>query len=357
MAGPVPIQNLYYLFCYAWNRFPEGHSIDVGTTESPEILDLFAHVLAGSLRRLLRRGLDRGYVEIEEACSPLRGRIVLDATMHRNLLLQGRAICRFEELKHDILHNQIIKATLRCLAEVERLDVELAHELRALYRRLEGVSNIRLSEHVFRRVQLSGNSGYYDLVLKICGLVYSCLLPDKNGHTSKFADLLDDEKRMSDIFEKFVRNFYKLEQSKFSVKIDMIPWDTDGAEPLDTNYLPMMKTDVSLRSDKRTIVIDTKYYRETLSRNLGSSKVRSDHLYQLFAYLKNLECRSGPDSVAAGVLLYPTVGQTLNLQYTLGGHSIAVKTVNLDTHWTEIHTQLLTLTEDASVEKHQLGGK
>ena len=91
--------------------------------------------------------------------------------------------------------------------------------------------------------------------------------------------------------------------------------------PIHATYLPTMRTDVSLRSMHRTIVIDTKYYRQTLSRYLGNEKIRSDHLYQLFAYLKNLEGRDDPDSRAEGVLLYPTVGHALDLRYVLVSES------------------------------------
>ena len=65
--GPVkrsiPIENVYYLFCYAWDRFPEGKAIGVGTVDSPQICDLFASVLIRGVNRLMRRGLDRGYTE------------------------------------------------------------------------------------------------------------------------------------------------------------------------------------------------------------------------------------------------------------------------------------------------------
>jgi 5-methylcytosine-specific restriction enzyme subunit McrC len=33
----IPIENIYYLFCYAWDRFPEGKVIGVGKTDSPKI--------------------------------------------------------------------------------------------------------------------------------------------------------------------------------------------------------------------------------------------------------------------------------------------------------------------------------
>src|SRR5829696_5338174 len=60
---PIPIRNVYYMFLYAWDRFREGQALEVAATEGPEVLDLFAEVLIKGVRRLLRRGLDRGYQE------------------------------------------------------------------------------------------------------------------------------------------------------------------------------------------------------------------------------------------------------------------------------------------------------
>jgi 5-methylcytosine-specific restriction enzyme subunit McrC len=73
MKQPIPIENIYYLFCYAWDRFPEGKAIDVGRIKSPKIWDLLASVLVRGINRLIRRGLDRGYTEIEEDISAVRG--------------------------------------------------------------------------------------------------------------------------------------------------------------------------------------------------------------------------------------------------------------------------------------------
>ena len=78
----VPIENIYYLFCYAWRYLPEGYvSIDVGAVHSPDVLNLCAHVLTTGIDRLLRRGMDRGYVTISEETSRLRGRIDMTATL------------------------------------------------------------------------------------------------------------------------------------------------------------------------------------------------------------------------------------------------------------------------------------
>jgi 5-methylcytosine-specific restriction enzyme subunit McrC len=181
MQQLIPIQNIYYLFCYAWDLFPEGKAIAVGKTESPGIWDLFASVLLRGVNRLRRRGLDRGYAEVEEEIASIRGRIIVGDTLRRKLLMFGRASCRFDELRYDILHNQILKATLGRLSEAEELDSTLRNDLRASVKLFSEVSDIVITNSVFRRVQLSRNNRSYDLLLKICELVHSALLPDATG--------------------------------------------------------------------------------------------------------------------------------------------------------------------------------
>ena len=57
----IPVANIYYLLCYAWDVLDERDSLaDVDAQESTELLALFARVLNNGTRRLLRRGLDRG---------------------------------------------------------------------------------------------------------------------------------------------------------------------------------------------------------------------------------------------------------------------------------------------------------
>jgi 5-methylcytosine-specific restriction enzyme subunit McrC len=306
MRQLIPIQNIYYLFCYAWDLFPEGKAIAVGKTESPRILDLFASILLRGINRLKRRGLDRGYAEVEEELAAIRGRILVGETLRRNLLMFGRASCRFDNLRYDILHNQILKATLVRLSEAEELDNVLRNELRASVKLFSEVSDIGITNSVFRRVQLSRNNRAYDLLLKICELVHSALLPDPSGSGSKFSDILEDENQMDNVFEAFVRNFFRAEQTEFpSVKAEWIQWDAEIVDANGAQYLPAMHTDITLRSKSRIIIIDTKYYREALVENkYGDRKVRSDHLYQLFSYLQNVKSTPGK-CLAEGILLYP----------------------------------------------------
>jgi 5-methylcytosine-specific restriction enzyme subunit McrC len=343
MKASVPIENIYYLFCYAWERFSEGRSIAIGKTESPQIWDLFASILTNGVTRLLRRGLDRSYVELRDDLSFVRGRIITSQTLRRNLLFYGRAHCEFDELRHDILQNQIIKATLAILANVKELDPTLRHNVLKLRGMLFDISDIKLSRSHFRRIQLSRNNGHYDLLLKICDLIVSALLPEEDGQGGKFSDILDDEVRMSAVFEAFVRKFFEAEQRMFSVRNRTLVWNAKALDPAHDQYIPEMLTDITLRSKSRTIVIDTKYYKETLREHRGRKRIKSENLYQLYSYVKKCSPNDDAACPVEGILLYPAVKESLDLRYVIDGHPIRIKTVDLDQHWTQIHGQLLSL--------------
>ena len=42
----IPIQNIYYLLCYAWDKLEEKELIDVDPVGMTELVDLFARVLS-----------------------------------------------------------------------------------------------------------------------------------------------------------------------------------------------------------------------------------------------------------------------------------------------------------------------
>jgi 5-methylcytosine-specific restriction enzyme subunit McrC len=104
-----------------------------------------------------------------------------------------------------------------------------------------------------------------------------------------------------------------------------------------------MQTDVSLRSPKRTVLIDTKYYAQTLHTHRDKERLRSAHLYQLFAYLKNMERHSEPDGRAEGILLYPTVKEEVRFSAMIQGHKMTARTIDLAKPWKEIHRGLLSV--------------
>ena len=123
-------------------------------------------------------------------------------------------------------------------------------------------------------------------------------------------------------------------------------WSAIAAEGSDPNLLPEMSTDASLRSASRTIIVECKYTEKLFQSRFGAEKLRSEHLYQLCSYLRNLENNTAEaDRIAEGLLLYPTAGRSLDVAYRLHGHWVRVRTLDLNLPWTAIENQMLELIE------------
>jgi len=255
------------------------------------------------------------------------------------------ASCRFDELSYDVLHNQILKATFRTLLRVRQLEKGLKEEIVVLYKRFPYVSDITIEGRFFDMVRLNRNNYFYDFLLRVCRIIHESVLVDEKTGMARFMDFVRDESRMAHVFEEFVRNFYRKEQNLFNVKSEYIKWDIVKSGDFDA-YLPGMKTDTSLtaKDDSRKIVVETKYYKNIFQSQFDShKKFSSANLYQIYAYLKNLESKGGSNSNCEGMLLYAAVDQDIEYHYALPGHSLKVKTLNLDQDWQAIHKEMLSI--------------
>ncbi|MGO4667707.1 5-methylcytosine restriction system specificity protein McrC [Bosea sp. 2RAB26] len=338
----IPIKNIYYLFLYAWECFKEGKQVDVDIDSNSDLPNFLASVLIKGVQRQFRRGLDRRYVEqVEELAAP-RGKFLFPETIKQSSLRAGRLVCEFDELAIDTVPNRILKAAIRHLHQSPDIKRGLSEELRRLERRLHGVPDLRLRPSLFRSLQVMRNQSQYGLLMHISRLVMELSLPDRQGSGHQFRDILDDETRMSAVFETFLRNFYRTEQALFSVASERITWPVTSSPLSELRYLPDMITDITLRSPARTIIIDAKYYRATFSsgRFGGHPKVHSAPLFQIQTYLDHCKCTSAIE----GLLLFPQVsGAPVRLDYQMPRHRIRVCTVNLDQPWPAIHGELLDL--------------
>lgn len=352
MRSRIPIANIYYLLLYAWDHFPEGGKTEVGKESSPDLPNLLAKVLLSGTRRLLRRGVDRGYAVWEEETSSPRGRLLLGPSMQRGILPLNRVVCEYDELTADVPHNRVLKAALADLARSPQVDATLVTELNLLRAQFAGVLELKLSNDLFKSLQLSRNTGHYGILMNVCRMVLETLQPVENATGSKFAAIAENEVSLSTIFEAFALNFYKHEQSEFKVDRENIRWDVTCADTAHLVFLPSMRTDVTLRSATRTLVIDAKFYRETLvSFRNGRPKIRSTHLYQVFTYLRNLDASPEQQSRPEGILLYPSVdGRELALKYEIGHHRLGVWSVNLLRPWREIHDRMMQVLANGNAE-------
>lgn len=341
----IPIKNLYYLLSYVWNVDWELDWSSLDAENSHDSVNLLTKILVVSTDRILRKGLDKTYVDVSEEIGGIRGRVDLASTIKTNGFSKSRLTCSFDDLSHAVLHNQIIKTTLLYLSKTDGLDRNLGEEVRDLLHRLNAIPAIKLLSGSFSTIRFHSNNRSYRLPLSVCEMLYEQLLPIQETGKYKFASLSDE--RLHRIFEKFVFNFYSknLYRTPYcAVKKERLAWqDTKFLSGMD-DLLPYMETDVSLVNPEERLVIECKFYGSAFQqRAIGESQTSgsfiSAHLYQLFAYIENLQIKDGKRT--SGLILYPENGRVIDSEYEIHGHRFLVKTVDLSMSPQSIHDQMI----------------
>jgi 5-methylcytosine-specific restriction enzyme subunit McrC len=336
----IPVRNIYYLLCYAWNRLEARGLIDTGAVPGNRVENLLGKVLQHGVAHLMRRGLDRGYVAHDEEGRRLRGKVLLSETVGRMLLPRGRVACQADELSHDVAHNRVLKAAMRSLVEVPTLDKPIRSALYDHCRRMHDVHDIELLPSAFRHVQLHRNLVHYSFLVEIARLVAASVMPDERTGERRFHPFTASEQAMGLLFEAFVRNFLRREQAHFKVCASKVPWSLEQGSGSDPAWLPEMRTDVMLEDDERRVVIEAKYYANPYAARYERKKLRSAHLYQVLTYITNMRATDAREPL--GVLLYAG-GEMEKLEYRLGGNRILVRSIDLAREWPSIHHDLLEL--------------
>ena len=337
----IPIENIYYLLCYAWNKLEEKDRVSVSIDDKTELLDLFAKVLINASKMLLKRGIDKSYINYTSELAGIKGKFEASQTLKRNLLFKQKTICTFDEFSANILSNQILVSTIYRLIKTKGLDKDLKNELINLRRMFAEVEVIDLKLVLFKQVKLNRNNRFYGFLMNVCQIIFENTLPSEDKGQFTFADFTRDDRQMNKLFEAFIRNFYKIEQKKYStVKKETIRWQFSYTNTDSFQYLPKMETDITLENNSEKIIIDAKFYRETMSINFEKEKIKSANLYQLFSYLLNQQDSTPKTINAKGILIYPTIEEDYNLEFKYANHEIQIRTVNLNTNWRKISSRL-----------------
>jgi 5-methylcytosine-specific restriction enzyme subunit McrC len=343
MKSSIPIKNLYYLLCYAWDRLEITGLADVFTEGQHDATNLLARILVTSASFVVRRGIDRSYVRRSEFLRTVRGRFDVTSTISKSGMVAGKACCEYEEFDPDVLHNQIMKATLRWLLRKKDIAAANRNEAEKLLHKLNEVSDIQLCASVFRRVQLHRNNAFYAVVLDTCELLFHELLPSSDGNRYTIHEFGGAPQEMGALFQRFVANFYRRRQKNYIVKPQYLEWLELKADPSVVDRLPKMRTDIILRSSTHSIIIDCKFYKEALRGRWKQEHIRTEHLFQISAYARNFRHTVADEMRLDAILLYPVVKRPESLELQGDGYGVKVKFINLNQDWAFIHRDLLNI--------------
>lgn len=104
-------------------------------------------------------------------------------------------------------------------------------------------------------------------------------------------------------------------------------------------------TDIVLtnKDQDRRIIIDTKFNSLLKKGRYGNETLRSHYIYQMYAYLRSQAGRGALYDTAEGILLHPSVGETIDEYVTLQGHRMRFVTVDLAASARDIRKRLLQI--------------
>jgi 5-methylcytosine-specific restriction enzyme subunit McrC len=337
----IKIQNVYYMLAYAFHVLNEDGYRKVKDEEFEYIDDLFAALFAKGIANQMKRGLGREYAYNSAALRSPRGKINVAASVKQQTMLKKQLICEFDEFTENAYINQILKTTAILLIRSSDVDIHQKKALKKVMLYFSEVDELDPRQIIWSSITYHRNNATYKMLVNLCYLVIQGLLLTNTSGSRKLTRYLDDQ-RMHRLYERFVFMYYRKHYPAFSVTAAHIPWDVDDGM---IDFLPAMKSDITIAYKGKTLIIDTKYYERTMQTNhmFDTQRLHSNNLYQIFSYVKNLDTANTGN--VSGVLLYAKTDEVItpNHDYVMSGNCISVKTLDLNTSFPDIERQLHTV--------------
>lgn len=334
----ILIRNIYYMLSYAFQELKRRNYEDIDKEDFERVQDLFAEILYKGMSMQLKQGLYREYIEKHDTLPLLKGKLDIRDTIRNRVQRKSVLSCEFDELSENNIFNQIIKTTACILVREKTVSRIRKVQLKSLLPFFDGVDEVNPFTIRWNMLRYQRSNQTYKMLMNICFFVLDGMLMTDESGAFKMATFSDEH--MNRLFEKFVLEYYKVHHKGVSANTEHIEWDIDMEKSPMIDFLPAMKTDVTLRSGNHVLIIDTKYYGSALQYNFNKATIHSNNLFQVFSYVKNVDIGNTGD--VEGVLLYAKTQEEIspNLDAVFGKNRIRVKTLDLNKEFVDIAKQL-----------------
>ncbi len=315
-------------------------------------LEIFIHILTLLTKKILRQGLYRTYLSVQEDIPYLRGKLLLLPTENTSGQLLNDArfnlqfSCEHDEYSANVLENQILLYTLRkCQAWTEwrhrKMEIRrLIHEIDYDVEPPAEWSNPISMSYVFRDLQYTQLNQRYRKPLEWCEFILknSGLLNFKKRDTSLrssffvpmyelfqdfIAHLLQDPEYYPNLHTK--TEYHKIIGSKRKSTSETYrqAWDSDTTTPKTPKWIH--PDNIAYKDPDRTVVhsiLDAKYKDDSLSKFWQNNVA---DLYQIAFYLNDYKT-----SVGYAILPKRTNSKDYEIEAVNQGLKIRVRHIAID---------------------------
>lgn len=348
----IPIKNLFYMLCYAWNVLAIMDDIKVSDEDYDDAYDLIARVFSFGVSRLIRSGFHRSYIEKTEELSALKGKISVQQSINSMSFLNKKLICEYDEYSSNDMLNQILKYTIDSLLRNPNVSLITKKDLKKQAVFFSGIDSKPPTKNNRKKLVFNRNNITYKLLINIATMLYNeTSIDEEEGHNT-FKDFFREE-QMHKVFEMFILNFYAthLNKSIYKVHAPKINWHMEEnatdiwGDAFEVDVDPGdRRTDIVIENKNTHLqmIFDAKYYKKTfVNAYMGNDdeRIRTGHLNQLRGYLLDSDFKGKK----VGALIYPMVNYDLNKGKVIPiqGSPIIVKTINLNDEWRNIEKDML----------------
>ena len=331
------------MLTYAFKELKRNNYEQIAGEDFEDIHDLFAEILSLGIAYLLKQGLHRQYTIKEEELQTLRGKLAVQQTIKKRMIRDTHLVCEFDTFSENNVFNQILKSCVFLLLRYSDVKTERKTKLRKLMIYFETVDEIPSCSIRWNTLRYDHNTRTYQMLHSLCYfLLQSRLLTTEGGNVrmERFSDA-----HMNLLFQRFVMEYYKKKHPEYKAQAKQIKWDLCENESVSASMLPIMQTDITLAVGDRMLIIDTKYYGQTVQENMGKISIHSPNLYQIHTYVTNED--KYHTGLVDGMLLYARSSSDIQPDAQFKNHDgniFMVKTVDLSQDFKVIEKQLEYLT-------------
>ncbi len=355
----IPVRNIWLLMLYASELMQQIKKTGKVSVEEnlDDIPDLIANILLKEVHKRIRHNLSFDYQSKAMALNRVRGRIDLFKTERDKLLDKGKIFCRFDELTVNTPRNRLVRSALDKIAKLVT-DKNVSKKCRSLSATMRqmGVIGIKPSDIEMSIEQFGRNNANDRTMVEAAHLAFNLALPTELAGSKYLSSPEKKVEYIRKIFEKGIAGFYKfyLDKAWHVSPSKTIYWQKQNATAGIEKIFPSMVTDITIQNETlgKYIVIDTKFNSVLIKGWNRDDSIRSGYIYQIYAYLRSQEGLGNPllDN-SYGMLLHPSVHESINESVIIQGHKISFVTIDLTLEAKQIKENLLDIFEKCYTDK------
>lgn len=271
------------------------------STQKDSVAEMLIYTFLRALQEYVQSGLQYSYRRVEKNLDKIKGRIIINQQLNRNILTPTRFFCRYSKYVDNNTLNQFFKTCLVMMKRVTRdnSNLQVIEELLMSFIDIDELDRDQAINYdpEFNSINVRAKEPYQYGKL----FIHNIFATMSAGNTQIFTMLFD----MNQLYELFI---YRVSRIAFGNKVTyqkrgdyMVSRNRDGKKFIG------LRPDLTLRvNDTEQWIIDTKW-------KLPQSFAKESDIYQMNAY------STGIRNVSKVILLYPKYTDKLHLveYYTL----------------------------------------